>query len=179
MLEGKPGSGKFTSISMVLPCMEYLLEHLEKVPKSIFSLPGGSSFKISVQAGWDKLDKYYKLLKDSPVYVASVVLDPRYRWAWLEHKWATRPQWLINARVQVQVLWEKEYRYIPLKDDTNINLTDDDDDEPPEKRQKYSSDFDNWVKESQPPRQTRSEDEYAHWVRSSVDIKLVEDPIDY
>jgi hypothetical protein len=36
---------------------------------------------------WSKLDEYYKILNDTPVYVAAIVLHPGQGWRYLELKW--------------------------------------------------------------------------------------------
>ena len=36
---------------------------------------------VYMQLGWQKLDEYYTLIDDSPAYVASICLYPRYNYA--------------------------------------------------------------------------------------------------
>jgi hypothetical protein len=36
---------------------------------------------------WSKLDEYYKMLDDTPVYAAAIVLHPGQGWRYLELKW--------------------------------------------------------------------------------------------
>ena len=75
-----------------------------------------SHFHHSVQLGWQKLDEYYTLTDDSPAYVASICLHPRYKWKWIEKKWAHRPDWIDEAKSGVRRLWE-EYERIDLSTD--------------------------------------------------------------
>jgi hypothetical protein len=35
---------------------------------------------------WGKLDEYYRMLDDTPVYIAAIILHPGQRWLYLELK---------------------------------------------------------------------------------------------
>jgi hypothetical protein len=51
-------------------------------------------FSMNVNAGWQKLDEYYKRLDDNVVYVAAVVLHPQMKWRYFKSKWSDRQDWL-------------------------------------------------------------------------------------
>ena len=38
----------------------------------------------AIQAGWNKVTKYYNLTSNSPSYAATVVLDPSMKWQYFE-----------------------------------------------------------------------------------------------
>jgi hypothetical protein len=50
---------------------------------------GKEQFKDHLQlskmfnSGWSKLDKYYQMTEDTPIYVAALVLNPRYKWQYI------------------------------------------------------------------------------------------------
>ena len=81
-----------------------------------------SHFYHGVQLGWEKLDEYYSLTDDSPAYVASIYLHPRYKWKWIEKKWAHRPDWIEAAQLGVENLWE-EYKIMEIDVDADRQLT--------------------------------------------------------
>ena len=36
-------------------------------------------------SGWSKLNKYYQLTEETPVYVAALVLNPRFKWQYINN----------------------------------------------------------------------------------------------
>jgi hypothetical protein len=64
------------------------------------------------QAGWDKLEKYYNKTGESCAYVAAVVLVPTCKWEFFEKGVTWREDWLRDARMAVQKVWEDEYRQV-------------------------------------------------------------------
>ena len=42
---------------------------------------------ISLDNCWSKLDKYYRILNDTPVYAAAIILYSGQGWRYLELKW--------------------------------------------------------------------------------------------
>ncbi|CCE34842.1 uncharacterized protein CPUR_08781 [Claviceps purpurea 20.1] len=63
--------------------------------------------------GWSKLDKYYGLLDDSPLYATAVLLNPCLGGiTFLEKRWSTPAQkiWLQEAKSNVSSYWKRWYR---------------------------------------------------------------------
>jgi hypothetical protein len=50
-----------------------------------------------INSGWSKLSKYHDKTSDSPAYVAAIVLDPAYKWEYIEKTW--EQIWIQGARV--------------------------------------------------------------------------------
>jgi hypothetical protein len=71
---------------------------------------------VGLNLGEKKLDEYYQKTDQSLVYVAAVVLHPRLKWKWLEKAWKDRPQWIKQAKNNVQMLWS-EYASLPVTDE--------------------------------------------------------------
>lgn len=40
-----------------------------------------------INSGWSKLAKYYDKTSDSPAYVAALVLNPAFKWEYIEKTW--------------------------------------------------------------------------------------------
>ncbi|RKK66419.1 hypothetical protein BFJ69_g15414 [Fusarium oxysporum] len=73
--------------------------------------------RIGCNLGWMKLDRYYTLTEDSPVYLAALILHPAFRWSTVESQWGDHPHWLVRGKAAVQELWE-EYRNLPVEQET-------------------------------------------------------------
>ncbi|KAL5592632.1 hypothetical protein FOBRF1_013658 [Fusarium oxysporum] len=115
-LEGRPKEGKFGAIWEVLLTMEWLLKHLEEF-KVQHELDEEPHLRIGCNLGWMKLDRYYTLTEDSPVYLAALILHPAFRWSTVESQWGDHPDWLVRGKAAVQELWE-EYRNLPVEQET-------------------------------------------------------------
>lgn len=93
--------------------MEWLLKHREefKVQHELVEEP---HLRIGCNLGWMKLDRYYNLTEDSPVYLAALILHHAFRWSTVESQWSDHPDWLVRGKAAVQELWE-EYRNLPVE----------------------------------------------------------------
>jgi hypothetical protein len=61
-----------------------------------------------INSGWSKLAKYYGKTSDSPAYVAALVLNPAFKWEYIEKTW--EQTWIQGARESVASLWKSMYR---------------------------------------------------------------------
>jgi hypothetical protein len=61
-------------------------------------VPAELQFSINIDLAWQKLNEYYEKLDNTSVYVAAVVLHPRFKWKWLDNQWKKRPDWLRAAK---------------------------------------------------------------------------------
>ena len=66
-------------------------------------------FSTNINAGWQKLDEYYKRLDDNVVYVAAVVLHPRMKWRYFKTKWSDREDWLSTWKAELDKYWRHNY----------------------------------------------------------------------
>jgi hypothetical protein len=64
------------SLYNTLTSIDYLLHHLEYVR----SQPSSKHFIVSLNVGWLKLRKYYKITDLNPAYIIAVFLNPHYRY---------------------------------------------------------------------------------------------------
>ncbi|SMR52787.1 unnamed protein product [Zymoseptoria tritici ST99CH_1E4] len=62
-------------------------------------------FRANINLAWKKLDAYYTLTDNTPVYVAAVVLHPRYNIAWLRKQWSSRTAWIAHAEAELKAMW--------------------------------------------------------------------------
>jgi hypothetical protein len=59
-------------------------------------------FRIGVNLAWEKLDKYYNLFNETPIYYTALALHPAYRWNWFKKVWKNKPEWVNKAKTVVQ-----------------------------------------------------------------------------
>jgi len=64
----------------------------------------------AINAGWEKLNKYYCMTEQSPAYAAAVVLNPTMKWQWFTKLWEDQPSWTRKAKITVKKLWKDQYR---------------------------------------------------------------------
>jgi hypothetical protein len=104
-LEGYPRQGRNGLMWEVLPCYEFLLNHLECLMEQYRHDPD-EDLKLNIQLGWQKLNEYYTKLGDTEVYVAAVALRPQLRLTKIKQLWADRVDdgWICRAEQQLHDL---------------------------------------------------------------------------
>ena len=70
----------------VLPAIDALLQHLEEAKQQYTS----GFLKTSINNAWIIIDKYYALTDRSPAYIIALILNPRFKWHYIEKKWSKR-----------------------------------------------------------------------------------------
>jgi hypothetical protein len=63
----------------------------------------------SINAAWQKLEYYYNLSDNTPLYRTAVFLHSKLKWRWFGKYWETKPEWIAAAREAVNDLWS-EYK---------------------------------------------------------------------
>lgn len=124
-LEGYPRQGRNGLMWEVLPCYEFLLNHLERLMEQYRHDPD-EDLKLNIQLGWQKLNEYYTKLDDTEVYVAAVALHPQLRLTKIKQLWADRADdgWICRAEQQLHNLWQ-QYRDLPLPEQPHPEAEDD------------------------------------------------------
>ena len=87
------------SIVSVLLSMDMLLTRLETIKEQ--SVAVSSTFQLSVDAAWAKLNKYYSLTERSPIYVVATILHPCMKMKYFQRHWQDRQDWIDAARSQM------------------------------------------------------------------------------
>jgi hypothetical protein len=77
--------------------------------------PDAEQFRIGVNLAWEKLDKYYNLLNETPIYYTALALHPAYRWDWFEEIWKEKPEWITKAKAIVHEVWIRDYSQLDLR----------------------------------------------------------------
>jgi hypothetical protein len=89
----------------VLPAMDMLLQQLE-VAKTTYQSQK-SPFATCINLAWVKLNDYYSKTDRSPIYVVSVILDPRLKLRYFEEKWVMHRDWIDKARSEVVKMYDR------------------------------------------------------------------------
>ena len=99
-LEGKAGhlGGVLTSMDFLLEKLEYPQANQEAHSPEILSM---------CESAWQKLIKYYNMSETSEVYVAALVLDPRYKWSYFEKNWQ---DWVDDQKGRISQYWQANYQ---------------------------------------------------------------------
>jgi hypothetical protein len=173
-------TGSYGNIWDVTNGFEFLLSKLERYKEMAMDFPDPEQFRIGINMAWAKLEKYYTMLDETPIYYTAVALHWAYRWGWFEHAWAHNPDWIRSARRMVQQVWDEMYRDLDIVISSN--------DEPVAKRQKrYYDAFEEHCEQSRVnPMQTEAldddpfNDEYERWQSNHKSSdNTVRDPISY
>ncbi|KAG2754229.1 hypothetical protein P692DRAFT_201667915, partial [Suillus brevipes Sb2] len=68
-------------------CAIPAIEELQTAWEMKLNLPKYEIYKDAIQAGLDKIGKYYRKFDDKPVYVLALVLHPYYKLAYIKMQW--------------------------------------------------------------------------------------------
>jgi len=85
-LQGNAPGGSYGSIWEILPAMEVLINHFENASKT-YTLRNTKFINSCINNALLKLQQYYQLLDDSPIYAASLVLNPSIKECCFDNKW--------------------------------------------------------------------------------------------
>jgi hypothetical protein len=150
--------------------------------------PGTVHLSSCINSSWMKLRKYYRLMDQSPVYAAAVVLNPEHKWDYFKTNWEQHPEWIAQAEESVEDLWLTMY-----KDSANSTEAEHEHGQNssfflPTPR-KEPTDFDQWVSRRKYKRPgVKKQDEYNQYlatehlpgqqeseeIQSSVQLKSVD-----
>jgi hypothetical protein len=93
---------------------EYMQSDVRSV-SSIASMEGQerASIRASINNAWIKLNEYYTLLGQSPLFAASIILNPDLGLRWLEANWTSPEQlgWLRDAKGGIKHYFERWYSH--------------------------------------------------------------------
>lgn len=86
-----------------------------KDPEQFEHAPNESQphFSTAFNRGWQKLDYYFNLTDETPIYRVAVVLHPRMKWRWFDRYWRHHPLWISKAHEVLDELWS-EYKHKPV-----------------------------------------------------------------
>lgn len=155
-LQGRPSRDSTTGIWHVIPTMEWLLYRFERF-KEIYEKHSDPYFRRGITQAWTKLDKYYQLTDKSPIYVAAVVLNPKWKWKYFEKHWENHEDWITDAQEAVKKLWN-DYKDLPLPSDLKLR-------KPQQRDTNLNADLDDYIDfPMSPPPAADQPDEYECYI---------------
>jgi hypothetical protein len=89
--------GLTVSINVTFNSMEYLITHFQAMKEKFANNP---QIYVCLLAAWYKFDKYYKLSDDTPAYIASILLHPKLRKAYLQKVWAPHNRAYVKPAIE-------------------------------------------------------------------------------
>ncbi|KAG7000877.1 putative AC transposase [Fusarium oxysporum f. sp. conglutinans] len=136
--------GSYGNVWEVIQGFEFLLEVLEDYKQLASEIPDAEHFRINVNLGWEKLNKYYSRLDETPIYYTALALHPAFRWGYFENEWKDNTKWVMKAKQMIREVWESNYRHLQM-------VRSPVDDEPVAKRQrKYYNPFQAYCERTRP-----------------------------
>ncbi|KAM3561796.1 hypothetical protein ARSEF4850_003029 [Beauveria asiatica] len=173
-------TGSYGNIWDVIHGFEYLLGVLEHYKSVAEDFPEPEHFKVGINLAWEKLDKYYCKLDETPIYYAALAFHPAYRWDWFTDHWVEHPEWVDKAKHMVQDVWGRSYANLAV-------VVNAENQEPVAKRRKqYHNAFEGHCFETRrkPTEQHRAIgpilDEYEAWqAQPEYGDEGVRDPLEY
>ncbi|EXK24755.1 hypothetical protein FOMG_18537 [Fusarium oxysporum f. sp. melonis 26406] len=141
-------------------------QQLQRFKHIAKGFPDTEHFRININLDWQKLNDYYDILSDTPIYYNSLALHPTYQCKWFERNWTDRPEWIDEAKNMVHDVWRFEYREASLPGQEPPAF------EPvPKQRKTSDKPFQEYLRQNHytAPEEghdglTPGEDEYLHWI---------------
>ena len=93
-------------------------------------LEEASHFKLGIDCGWAKLEKYYVKSDITPVYRAALALHPSYGYDYFERHWKkamNKPEWYKDMRSAVHSLFDEYRKQAEVEAQAQAGLLEDDD----------------------------------------------------
>ncbi|OWT42269.1 reverse transcriptase [Pochonia chlamydosporia 170] len=161
--------GSYGNVWEVIQGFEFLLEVLEEYKQLASGIPDPEHFRININLGWEKLNKYYCALDETPIYYTALALHPAFRWGYFENEWKDNTKWVTKAKQMVREVWETEYRNLQIDSSPVVH-------EPAAKRQrKYYNPFQAYCERTRPvSRCGRVKEEGSSPARIDVDVDELE-----
>jgi hypothetical protein len=92
---------------------EYILTHFESLDKRAKSgaFNNHPGIARSINLAWNKANDYYGKTDESVAWIASTVLNPKFKMKYFEDKWtSTESHFLRTTKPKVKKLWEDVYK---------------------------------------------------------------------
>ena len=97
----------------LLPVFEHILTHFENLTKQVENgeFNGHPGIARSINEAWNKAQVYYGKTDQSVAWIASTVMNPRFKMKYFEDKWTgSESNFLRTAKPKVKKLWDDVYK---------------------------------------------------------------------
>jgi hypothetical protein len=102
-----------TGLQDWVPIVDKLITHFYEGSQRLKSMadegPTYEWLHICCEKAWEKLNDYYQLVDESPVYYTAMVMDPSLKYAWFEQRWNEPPkrEWIPGVKAMVGKHWKQ------------------------------------------------------------------------
>lgn len=162
----------------VLYAMDFLLTKLESVKDDIDEMDEDDEsalppyYTAGVLAAWLKINKYYKLTDESPIYRMAIALHPAYKFDYFRQKWWKRDDWIKAAEKDLSAYYSKIVRAVDDEEASN----------PSPASSPIEDEFDAWGHTTDRPRRGKKrkvETEWEAWIKHppTAEERKVKNPL--
>ncbi|KAI7213778.1 hypothetical protein KC333_g6405 [Hortaea werneckii] len=104
----KRNEGTEATLDQYQECLDFLHHHYET---SEIKHTADSAILTAINTSWSLFNKYYEKVDENPVYIASVLLHPSKRKAYLIKVWD--PRWINSGIQRSRELWQQYREWFP------------------------------------------------------------------
>jgi hypothetical protein len=105
----------YRNIWNVILAFERFLGKLKELKQQISDFPDAKYLRIGVNLAWKKLNKYYRLFNETPIYYTTLALYPAYQRSYFKKKWQDKPEWVTEAKNMVHDVWIGDYAHVDVR----------------------------------------------------------------
>ena len=80
----KAAESSNSCLDVILPLIDFVLSQFEAAK---VKYANDDILSPMVNSGWAKMDQYYQLTDQSPAYAVALVLNPKFKWKYIDKKW--------------------------------------------------------------------------------------------
>ena len=170
------------SVWQVLYAMDFLLTKLESVKEEIDVMDADNEdalppyYSAGVLAAWSKINTYYELTDQSPIYRMAIALHPAYQFEYFREKWWKREDWIKTAEKELTVYYDRFAAVTVATEHVDQAETS------PSSSPTIDDEFDAWGHTTDRPRRGKRrkvETEWEIWIKQvpSKDDMAVKNPL--
>ncbi|TKA63486.1 hypothetical protein B0A49_13143, partial [Cryomyces minteri] len=106
-LEGNARQGSYGAVWEAFTSMNYLSDILIKEEATV-KPEVASGYEDGVIMGLQKINEYWDVMRENPVYASAVILNPMLKHEWLVDHWRKFPKWASAVKASMESLF-KDY----------------------------------------------------------------------
>jgi hypothetical protein len=92
--------------------LHWLMNEIDDWRVDALDVQGDEYLATCLTASWNKIEKYYKLVDETPVYYAAILLNPTLKTQKLREMWHTDDTipWITLVEDKVKTMWRTQYK---------------------------------------------------------------------
>ena len=111
-LQGNSKTGTHGAAWESLVCIDIIKEHLKRAKTEYIRSRNSGFLVTAINTALNLAQKYFKLISETPVYSAALLLNPTQKWDYFESKWQDpeRKNQADEYRENLQDVWSRQYK---------------------------------------------------------------------